>query len=96
MQTAVQIGKKCAHRRQVERQLSARYAAITSSEVTSERQLSARYVAIRASKEEQGRRSGENKGQEGNGGKEKSTLFIHPPTSRSPAHAPSTGNEFTE
>ena len=50
MRIAMQIGKKCAHRRQVERQLSARYAAIRASKVISEGKLSACYAAIRASK----------------------------------------------
>ena len=40
-------------------------------------------------KEQEGGR-GESKGEEGNGGEGERTLFIQPPTSRSPAYAAST------
>ena len=43
-------------------------------------------------KEQEGGR-GESKGEEGNGGEGERTLFIQPPTSRSPAYAASTGIE---
>ena len=43
-------------------------------------------------KEEEEGGSGEGKRQKGKGGKSESNLFIHPPTSRSPAPAASTGN----